>query len=239
MNYEKFRGIVVKGIDYLESDKLLTILTFEKGRVTVRAKGVKKKGARLTHLARQFFYGEFECIESRGRYILTGGSRSHDFSLISADIDKYYHACHYADIALAVIMEDHPDERMMRLLLNTLHVLTKDGVNPALLTSIYELRTAVLAGFAPVTDECVICGSEKDNMLFSITEGGTVCCANGIKMDNDIHKVIRAVSNCGMKELFSLSVPMESLETLCSISHRYLEAVFERAFNTLDGIKNI
>ena len=174
MKYEKVRGIVLKSIDYLESDKLLTLLTFERGMVTVKAKGVRKKSAKLAFGARQFFCGDFECIESHGKLIMTGVSRVYDFSEIASDIDKYYVACHFAEIALAVTMEEHPDEEMLRMFLNTLHILNKGTVNIELLTAIYEIRTAVLAGFAPVVDECVMCGSQGKLMRFSFEHGGLV-----------------------------------------------------------------
>ena len=170
MKYEKVRGIVIKTIDYLESDKLLTILTFGRGSVLVKAKGVRKKGAKLAYGAQQFFCGDFECVESHDRLILTGVERVYDFSEIASDLDKYYTACHFAEIAAAVIMEDHPDEEMLRMFLNTLHILTKNNINLKLLTSIYEIRTAAHAGFAPVMEECVMCGSreKQHNFLLSM-----------------------------------------------------------------------
>ncbi len=236
MKYKKLTGIVVRSIDYLESDKLLTILSFEQGAVTIKAKSVRKKGAKLAYCAQQFFCGDFECIESHGKLIMTGGSRVYDYSDIANDLDKYYYACHFTDIALASIMEEHPDVEMLRLLLNALYLLTKDGVNLELLASIYEMRTAVLAGFAPVMDECVLCGSSDKAMLFSIEHGGIVCCAGGIAVDRHITRFFKTLSECDMKEGFSLQVPKESLKALHLISLEYLETAMDRKFSTLDSI---
>ena len=239
MKYEKLRGIVVRSFDYLENDKLLTLLTFERGSVTAKAKGVRKTGAKLAYGARQFFCGDFECVESHDRLVITGIARVYDFTDIASDIDKYYMACHFAEIASVVIMEDHPDEELLRLFLNTLHILTKDSVNPSLLISLFEFRTAVLAGFAPVMDECTLCGSVDKNMTFSIENGGMVCCASGNTIDKHMAVLIGKLSECEMKELFSLTVPEASLDSLASLSRRYLENVLDRKFNTLEGIKYI
>jgi len=239
MKYEKIRGIVVKSFDYLESDKLLTLLSFEKGSVTVKAKGVRKTGAKLAYGARQFFCGDFECVESHGKLIMTGVERVHDFSDIASDLDKYYTACHFAEIALAVIMEEHPDEEMLRMFLNTLHILSKDSVNLKLLISIYEIRTAALSGFAPVMDECVVCGSHKNSMRFSLDHGGLVCCAPGVEIDNNIKHFIEVLTECEMKEMFSLSVPENSLEQLNKLSRKYIETVLDRKFTTLNSIIDI
>jgi len=238
MKYEKIRGIVIRGIDYLESDKLLTLLTFERGMVTVKARGVRKKGAKLAYGTQQFFCGDFECVESHGRLVLTGVSRVYDFSDIASDIDRYYVACHFADIVSAVIMEEHPDGEMLRMFLNTLHILTKDTVNIELLTSIFEIRTAAQSGFAPVMDECVVCGSEGKPMKFSIEHGGTVCCTTGTEADSHIMNVFETVSECEMKDMFALSVPSESLGVLGRLSRKYLENVLDRRFDTLENLTN-
>ncbi|MCK5757509.1 MAG: DNA repair protein RecO [Clostridiales bacterium] len=239
MKYEKFRGIVIKTIDYLESDKLLTLLTFDRGSVLVKAKGVRKKGAKLAYGAQQFFCGDFECVESHAKLILTGVDRVYDFSAIASDLDKYYTACHFAEIAAAVIMEDHPDEEMLRMFLNTLHILIKNNIDLNLLISIYEIRTAALAGFAPVMDECVMCGSQGKATKFSIEHGGMVCCTSGAEVDKHVISLIETVSECDMKEMFLVSVPMESLEKLSLVSRKYLETVLDRKFTTIDSINNI
>ncbi|MDX1357263.1 MAG: DNA repair protein RecO [Clostridia bacterium] len=239
MKYEKLRGIVVKSIDYLESDKLLTLLTFERGAVTAKAKGVRKKGAKLSYGARQFFCGDFECVESHGKLIITGVSRLYDFSDIAFDIDKYYTACHFADITSSVIMQDHPDEEMLRFFLNSLHFLLKDTTNISLLTSVYELRTAVLAGFAPVMDECPVCGSVGKEMSFSAENGGMVCCVPGVRLNSNTVKLIEMLTECSMKEVFSLTLPEELLPELSSVSLGYLESVLDRKFTKLNDIKYI
>jgi DNA repair protein RecO (recombination protein O) len=239
MKYQKLKGIVVKSIDYLESDKLLTLLTFERGAVTAKAKGVRKKGAKLAYGARQFFCGDFECVESHGKLVITGISRLYDFSDIAFDIDKYYTACHFADITSAVIMQDHPDEEMLRFLLNALHFLLKGSVNISLLTSVFELRTAVLSGFAPVMDECVVCGSYDRKMAFSAVNGGMVCCVPGTGISKDTLKLIEKLTECSMREVFSMTLPEALLPELSSVSLDYLESVLDRKFTKLDDIKYI
>ena len=47
MDLIKVRGIVVKTSDYKDNDKLINMVTFELGRITVLARGVKKNTAKL------------------------------------------------------------------------------------------------------------------------------------------------------------------------------------------------
>lgn len=239
MKYVKFTGIVIRGTDYLEHDRILTLLTFERGTVTVRAKGVRKKGAKLTFCADQFFCGSFECVLTKGRYVLTGARRLYDYSDVALDIEKYYHACHFIDIAASVIMEDYPNEEMLRLLLNTLHVLIKSTMDSVLLTAVYELRTAVLNGISPVTEECVLCGKNGCKMVFSYANQGMVCCSGGVEVSEDIIATIKHVNESEMKTLFSLRVSDKTAREIAGISRRYLEEGLDRRFNKLSVLEDM
>lgn len=44
---EIVNGIVLRAVDYKDSDKIITLFTIEKGIITAGAKGVKKAGAKL------------------------------------------------------------------------------------------------------------------------------------------------------------------------------------------------
>ncbi len=239
MEYVKLTGIVIRGTDYLENDRILTLLTFEKGTVAVKAKGVRKKGAKLAYCSDQFFCGRFECVLTKGRYVLTGAARLYDYSDVALDIDKYYHACHYVDIAASVIMEDHPDEEMLRLLLNTLHILIRGVMNPVLLTAVYEFRTAAINGLAAVTEECAVCGKSGCEMVFSYENQGMVCCCGGVDVGVDIIAAIKHINESDMKDLFSLRVADKAAVELASISRRYLEEGMDRRFNKLSILEDM
>lgn len=228
------KGIVIKCVDFNESDKIITVLTFEKGRITCIAKGVQKANAKLAHIARVFYCGTFEMVNTSGRNVLIGATMLMELSGISSDLKKFYYAAHYIEIAASVVMEEQPDEEVMKLLLNTLYMLSKDKLNIRLLTVIYEFRIAALNGLAPYMDCCVECGSEKDNMKFSVSEGGLVCCQEGFSISELSCKAINYISQCDNKELYGFSIPESAIEELYFISRKYIERVFERRFDKAD-----
>ena len=45
MAFETLHGIVVKYSDYKESDRVMSVLTVERGLVTLTARGCRKKGS--------------------------------------------------------------------------------------------------------------------------------------------------------------------------------------------------
>jgi len=238
MSNLKFKGIVIKSIDYKERDKILTILTFEKGKITVMAKGVKKAKAKLSYATRLLYCGNFEIVESKNRKILTDASIIADYSNISSNLKKFYYAAHYIEIASMAVMEEQPDEDVVRLLLNTLYMLTKDNMDMKLLTVLYEMRIVALNGFAPNMDGCTLCGRHEANMKFSIKEGGLVCCDEGMLISDKACDVIRYISSCEDKTLFKISVTKEIIDELYFISRQYIERIFEVRFNKADILKD-
>ncbi|MBN2852584.1 MAG: DNA repair protein RecO [Clostridia bacterium] len=234
MSNFQVKGIVIKCVDFNESDKIITVLTFEKGKITCIAKGVQKPNAKLAHIARVFYCGTFEMVNTNQRNVLIGATMLMDLSGISSDLKKFYFAAHYVEIASSVVMEEQPDEDVMKLLLNTLYVLAKDKMDIRLLTVVYEFRIAALNGLAPYMDCCVECGSEKANMKFSVSEGGLVCCQEGFSIGDISCKTINYISLCDNKELYGFTVPETTINELYFISRKYIERVFERKFDKAD-----
>ena len=64
---EKLSGIVVGGVNYGESDKILNIFTLEKGMVSAKIKGVKKAGAKLKFASEPFCFAEYVFSKSGDR----------------------------------------------------------------------------------------------------------------------------------------------------------------------------
>ncbi len=239
MTNKKLKGIVVRANDYLENDRLLTVLTIEEGTATIKAKGVRKKGAKLAFATGIFFCGDFEVVESNGRYVLTGASRLYDYTELAEDIDKFYLACHFVDIAAFIIMEKHPDEEMLRFLLNSLHIMTGEKCNLVLLRGIFEFRTAVISGFAPALYECAACGKETSSTTFSLTAGGFTCCIQGIETDVYVRQAVLHITEAEMKDLFSMEIPQESAEKLKALSSSYIEMIFDHKFKTMEQLEGI
>ena len=57
--YEKTEGIVLRETDYKEKDKLLTILTAEHGKLTVRVRGAKGQRSRSRAACQLLAFSEF------------------------------------------------------------------------------------------------------------------------------------------------------------------------------------
>ena len=61
----KVNALMLRAVDYNENDKILTLLTAEKGKISAGIKGVKKAAAKLKFAAQPFCFAEY-VLSSRG-----------------------------------------------------------------------------------------------------------------------------------------------------------------------------
>lgn len=64
--YLKMDGIVLRETEYQEADKLLTVLTREHGKVTLKARNVKSRRSPLKAACQLLAFSEFTVFENRG-----------------------------------------------------------------------------------------------------------------------------------------------------------------------------
>ena len=84
--YEKTEGIVLRETEYKDADKLLTVLTREHGKITVKARGVKSGRSRSKAACQLLTYSEFTLLEKQGRYVITEAVPKEMFSELRTDI---------------------------------------------------------------------------------------------------------------------------------------------------------
>ena len=55
----KVNALVIKAVDYKDNDRILTLYSLEKGKITAGIKGVKKAGAKLKFASEPFCFSEY------------------------------------------------------------------------------------------------------------------------------------------------------------------------------------
>ena len=70
------QGLVLREVNYKESDKLLTVLTAEGGKRTVKARGCRRKGSPLAAAAQLLVYSDMTLFEYRDYFTLSSSGAS-------------------------------------------------------------------------------------------------------------------------------------------------------------------
>ena len=248
MGFIKTRGIVVKEVSTGEADKILTIFTRNQGRISALSKGGKRPKSQLSAGSQILCYGEYMLYSGKEMYSVNSCEVIEPFYEIRNDMVKLTYAAHFMDIVLELIQENQPSARLLKLLLNTLHMLAKTQKSPELISVIFELRAVSIAGYAPHVNSCMSCGEAPDNSYcFSFSKCGFLCdrekCSGedrlSILLSPGASRAIQHIVYAPMEELFGFGLSEVVLEELGRITRKYLRERLERDFTKLDFLKSI
>lgn len=243
--YIKTEGIVLRQSDYRDADRILTVLTRDHGKMTVKARGVKSNRSKLKSACQLLTYGEFTLMDYQGRYLITEADPKQMFLPLRQDLEGLALASYFAQVVEAVSQEDAPNPQLLSLILNSIYALSEAKQPKALIKAAFELRTACLAGYEPSLDRCEICGSQSPDR-FHVSRGSVQCAAcrkesEGICMPISVGvlEAMRYITSCPPKRLFAFTLPTEQLIQLSSVTEAYLCTQLEQSFYTLDFYKSL
>lgn len=242
------KGLVLREVNYKESDKILTVLTAEEGKLTVSARGCRKKGSAIAASSQLLVWSEFTLYEYQGRWAVKEATTERQFTGVRSDLDKLALASYFAEVTEALAEEGQTESGLLSLTLNSLHALEKLPIPPQLIKTAFEWKAMALAGYEPMADGCAVCGrSDPEDPRINLTAGVVHCAAcregagEGISMPITPSglKALQHFVWGDPKKLFSVSVDQTSLRRLGEASEAYLMTQLERGFRTLDFYKSI
>lgn len=239
------RGIVLRATDTGEADRILTVLTAEKGRLTVVAKGARGRRSRVTACTDLLVYAELTLSESRGWQYLTEGNTLELFDGVRRDVELLALGCYFAELTEAVCCGGEEDGAFLPLLLNALYALGTLRRPQALVKAAFETRLCALAGFAPLLDGCAVCGrSEPKEPVLDLRDGVLRCAACGIRetgaaLTPAALAAMRYVLRCNEKKLYSFDVTGGDLTCFARAAEGFAEARLERRFATLEFYRGL
>jgi DNA repair protein RecO (recombination protein O) len=168
------------------------------------------------------------------------------FQGLRRDLCKLSLGTYFAQVSEVLSQEDMPNPELQSLVLNCLFALDKLEKPEMMVKSVFELRSASIAGYTPDLFGCHNCGNQKADR-FDISEGHLECAtcrdlgSAGIRMpvNESVLDAMRYIVYCDPKKLFAFDIGADSLEQLSAITEAYLTTQLERGFSTLDFYKSL
>ncbi|MBE7381801.1 MAG: DNA repair protein RecO [Leptolyngbya sp. SIO1E4] len=151
----KATGINLKGMPLGETDRLLTILTIERGLIRVIAPGARKHKSRLAGRSSQFVVNEVLIVQGKRLDKLVQAETVRSFPGLASDLAKLTASQYLAELVLCQALSEQPQQELFTLLVEHLQRLeqaTGDGVLACLSQGIFHLLA--LAGVAPEVQRC-------------------------------------------------------------------------------------
>lgn len=238
-------GLVIREMNVGESDRLVTLFTREYGIIkafAAGAKNIKSKKAAATSL---LTYSSFTILNKKGTLRIYEATPKSTFFTLGSDIEILSLSQYFCELALEFAESGIPNMELLRLILNSLHFLTKEKRYPPLIKAITELRTAVLSGYMPNLVACKNCGAFESNIMYwSISDGSLSCgeCGrkeNSVAIDKTLLSALRHIVFSEFKNLYSFDIPNKSAAELSKITEKYLTTQTDYNFSALQFYNSV
>ncbi len=209
-------AIVVGGMDLGESDRLVRLLTPDRGRVAVVA--------RQARASRRRFAGAFELgntvrYQARGRGDLPAVT---EVDLVRVpirardDLDRLAHLAFGCEVVAGLAPEHLPAERLYGLLSVWLEVVEADPPPGAAARCALEAKALTFAGVGPRLVTCARCGEAMDDpAIWNEAEGGALHsrCGGGRDVATEDLRVLEALRRTPLLEACGHAPPRLSVLT--------------------------
>ena len=242
-------ALVLRTVDYKETDKILTLLTRDQGKLTASARGCRKKGSAIAAGCQLLAWAEVVLYDYQGRWSVKEAAVERLFQGVRDDIERLALGCYFAEVAELLAVEGESSPELLSLTLNSLHALDKMQDKPlTLVKAAFEWKAMALAGYEPLIDGCDVCGaSPPKEPRFHLREGVLHCagCRDGVgegismPLSPQALAALDHIVHGDPKRLFSFRLEGEGLKQLADTAEAYLHTQLERGFSTLDYYKSL
>ena len=243
------KALVLRGVDYKETDKILTLFTQDQGKLTASARGCRKKGSAIAAGCQLLAWSEMVLYDYQGRWSVKEAATQRLFRGVRDDIERLSLGCYFAEAAELLAVEGEENPELLALTLNSLHALDKMPDKPLpLVKAAFEWKAMALAGYEPLIDSCGVCGAvTPEEPRFHLREGVLHCakCRDGVgegvsmPMSPPALAAVDHIVHGDPKRLFSFHLEGEPLKQLADAAEAYLHTQLERGFSTLDYYKSL
>jgi len=217
------KALVLRAVDYKESDKILTLFTQDLGKLTASARGCRKKGSAIAAGCQLLAWSEMVLYDYQGRWSVKEAATERLFQGVRDDLERLALGCYFAEVAELLAVEGEENPELLSLTLNSLHALDKMPDKPLpLVKAAFEWKAMALAGYEPLIDGCEVHG-----------EGAP------LPLSPSALAAVEHVVHGNPKKLFSFRLEGDDLKQFSSGAEAYLRAQLERGFSTLDYYKSL
>jgi len=240
------QAIVLGHIEYGEADRILKLFTYEKGKISAIAKGVRKIRSRKAGHLEPFTRVNLYLARGRNLDIITQAETEDAYMGLREDLQRVAMASYVVEVLDRFTFEESQNVGLYHLLAKTLSRLESQP-NPKTVIHYYELRLLENLGLRPELFDCIDCGKKiiEEDQYFSPLGGGVACSqcghrrAEAWKINKDVLRYLRHLQRSNWAQVRSIVIPPAVESELTDLIERHLTYLLERKLNTPDFLREV
>lgn len=223
------QGIVLRSMDYGEGNKIISLFTPELGKVSIMARGAKKIKSRHAAVTQLFTYGDFVFYKQQGHMgTLNSADIIDAHQLLREDLHMSAYSAYLAEMTDRMLGDEEGSAYLFEQLRAGLTAI-EEQKDMQIVIHLFEMKMLELAGYLPVTDRCVSCGSDTSLTLFSPDMGGILCSrckhkdSNCIEIAESALKLLRLFARMDIRRLGTIQVKEQTKVQLKQCMRAYMD----------------
>lgn len=239
-------AIVLKRTDVGEADRLLTLLTAERGKLRAVAKGARKPSARKTGHVELFNSVALSIHVARDLDLITQAQTIEPFLAMRNDLDRLSYAYYFAEVIDRFVQEEIEQREVYDLLRNALHWL-ETTTHLSRMARYFEMQLLDALGYRPQLYVCVQSKQElqPEENFFSPEAGGMLkaqyrdAYRDSISVPVNALKVLRYLQVRTFAEIEQLKLSPQVEMEVEAILHYYVTHLLERNLKSVDFLNTL
>lgn len=173
----KSEAVVLRSLRQGEADRILHLMTPDRGRLSAIAKGVRRSRSRFGGRLEPFAHVRLVLHEGRSDLLtVTAADTVRPHALLRATAAQLDAASRACDAVSRLFATEEPQPAVFGLLLTELALLEAQPQAAGRANQLaFRLKLLLAAGFAPHLAACAQCGEREGLSGFSGAAGGVVC----------------------------------------------------------------
>lgn len=236
----KTKGIVISASDYKDSDKLVTIFSFDFGIIKARAKGIKKAKAKLSFACQPFAFVEFMLSAKGGFYTIINATSIDQFFDLTSDFDNYILMLACLEVCQKTVKENNPEPALFLALLDSFKAICYYGANAMVVFIKFLIEAMNALGLGIELSVCASCSENiNKSKVFSYDFNGFICpkCSNkfdGIELSDGEFAVLNNINITKFDKLQNLKFNSRNdLISIISLLSKDFRLVADEEISTL------
>lgn len=236
-----FDGIILRSVNYGESNKIIEVFTKELGKITAIAKSNREFKKSKGNISEPFLRLNLNLIKGKKFFYLNQSNIIEKNQGIREDIDKMFIAAYISEMTVSGIETEEENRNLYELLCKTFKTLSDTKIDPRIVLISYQIKFLSFIGYRPMLK--LIGENIEGPYFFNYEDGGIISYGNKniyehkIEVEAEIINLFIKLLYIKLENLNEIEASDYQIKKMANILYNYM--VFHIEKQNYKSLKNL